>query len=86
MKYLQKFEKYLSQDIQIEITNASSNNDDEELKKLISKHKLTEHDLDFNYNAGFTPLLYAALFGCYKTLKVLIDVLKSVNDANKYNL
>ena len=85
MKYLQQFEKYLSEDIKIDITNAASNNDGEELNKLIKKHKLTATDLDFNYNAGFTPLLYAALFGCYKTIQVLVDAgvkLDKQTDAN----
>lgn len=72
MKYIKQYEiKIMPFEAQKEIVNASSNNDDVKLNKLIKKYK--GESIDFNYNKGYTPLLYAAMFDCEKTTKILID-------------
>jgi ankyrin repeat protein len=81
MKYIKKYEnKLYFDDFAKEIVNATANDNAKKLKQLIKKHE--DYNIDFSYNQGFTPLLYAALYNSNNTLKVLVNYGANVNKQN----
>ena len=76
MRYIKNFEanNYLSIDESDKLIEKICNNNFDDVSSLLKKFKKRNINIDFNYNGGYTPLIYSIIHNCsIKLIKLLVD-------------